>query len=130
MQISLRLSSLSIVLAALISILPGATIQQVSHEEYDRWFRELSNWGRWGKEDQAGAVNLITPAKRKQAAALVKDGVSISLEHPEKTEKTSNNPPPFGHVMAASGLQPDALFVFDTYTVSFHGINHSHFDAL
>ena len=29
---------------------------------------ELSNWGRWGKEDQMGAVNLITPAKRKQAA--------------------------------------------------------------
>ena len=29
---------------------------------------ELSNWGRWGKQDQLGAINLITPAKRKQAA--------------------------------------------------------------
>src|SRR5436190_12770573 len=45
----------------------------------------LSNWGRWGKDDELGAVNLITPAKRKQAAALVREGVSISLakDYPE-----------------------------------------------
>ena len=39
---------------------------------------ELSNWGRWGKEDQMGTVNLITPAKRKEAAALVKEGVPLA----------------------------------------------------
>ncbi len=32
--------------------------------DYDRWKTELSNWGRWGKDDQIGALNLITPAKR------------------------------------------------------------------
>jgi hypothetical protein len=42
---------------------------------------ELSNWGRWGKTDQIGAVHLITPAKRQEAAALVKEGYSISLAH-------------------------------------------------
>ena len=41
--------------------------------------KELSNWGRWGKDDQLGAINLITPAKRKQAAGLVKDGTVIAL---------------------------------------------------
>ncbi len=41
---------------------------------------ELSNWGRWGKDDQAGTVNLITNAKRKQAAALVKEGISVSVD--------------------------------------------------
>ena len=46
----------------------------VSAEQYQRWKTELSNWGRWGKDDQIGALNLITPAKRRQAAALVKDG--------------------------------------------------------
>jgi hypothetical protein len=51
----------------------------VTEAEYDRWKKELSNWGRWGKDDQIGALNLITPAKRRQAAALVKDGVSVSL---------------------------------------------------
>ena len=28
------------------------------------WIRERRNWGRWGKDDQQGAMNLVTPAKR------------------------------------------------------------------
>ena len=43
--------------------------------------KEVSNWGRWGPDDEMGASNLITPAKRKQAAALVKEGISVSLAH-------------------------------------------------
>ena len=39
--------------------------------DYHRALKELSNWGRWGNDDELGAANLITPAKRKQAAALV-----------------------------------------------------------
>ena len=35
---------------------PPVTIEQV-----DRWESELSNWGRWGKNDERGALNLITP---------------------------------------------------------------------
>jgi len=38
----------------------------------------LSNWGRWGQDDELGTINLITPEKRKRAAALVKDGVPVS----------------------------------------------------
>ena len=51
----------------------------VTKAEYERWQTELSNWGRWGKDDELGTLNLITPAKRAQAAALVKDGVTVSL---------------------------------------------------
>ena len=40
---------------------------------------EVSNWGRWGKDDQLGAINLITAEKRRQAAQLVKVGESVSL---------------------------------------------------
>jgi hypothetical protein len=39
----------------------------------------ISNWGRWGTDDELGTLNLITPEKRKSAAALVRDGVSVSL---------------------------------------------------
>ena len=42
------------------------------------WMTSLSNWGRWGEDDQLGCLNLITPAKRKQAASLVLDGVAVS----------------------------------------------------
>src|SRR5438105_2360605 len=52
-----------------------------TEEDFNRATKELSNWGRWGKDDELGAANFITPAKRKQAAALVKEGVAISLAH-------------------------------------------------
>jgi hypothetical protein len=32
--------------------------------EFDELFRQVSNWGRWGKDDQLGSANLVTEAKR------------------------------------------------------------------
>jgi hypothetical protein len=52
---------------------------RMTKEEFEKLMKELSNWGRWGKDDQLGTVNLITPEKRKQAARLVKEGISLSL---------------------------------------------------
>jgi hypothetical protein len=52
----------------------------VTKAQVDRWMTDVSNWGRWGKDDQLGAVNLITPEKRRQAMALAKTGTVISLE--------------------------------------------------
>ena len=40
---------------------------QVTREQYERWKTELSNWGRWGADDEVGALNLITPAKPYRA---------------------------------------------------------------
>ena len=60
---------------------------------------ELSNWGRWGKDDQIGAVNLITAAKRKQAAALVREGFAVSLARETNTEKAEDNSDPYEHTM-------------------------------
>ncbi len=51
----------------------------VTAEQFDRWMTELSNWGRWGDDDELGTLNLVTPAKRVQAAALVTEGVTVSL---------------------------------------------------
>ena len=51
----------------------------VSQAQYDRWIDELSNWGRWGPDDEVGAFNLITPARRAAAAALVTEGFTVSL---------------------------------------------------
>ena len=51
----------------------------VSQTQYDRWIDELSNWGRWGPDDELGAFNLITPTKRATAAALVSEGFTVSL---------------------------------------------------
>jgi kynurenine formamidase len=66
----------------------------VSAAEYERWQVELSNWGRWGKDDELGALNLITPAKRRAAAALVKEGITVSLASNASTEKDVDIPCP------------------------------------
>ena len=55
---------------------------EVSKAQVQRWMTELSNWGRWGKDDQLGTLNLITPQKRQQALALAKRGLVVSLEQP------------------------------------------------
>jgi kynurenine formamidase len=95
---------------------------QTTKADYDRWKTELSNWGRWGKDDQVGAVNLITAAKRRQAAALVKEGFSVSLARDVDTEKAVDNPQPYEHRMLAIGT--------DRFGVAFHGVAHTHLDSL
>ena len=96
----------------------------------DRWMQELSNWGRWGKDDQMGTVNLITPAKRKAAAALVKEGYSVSLSSDAETVKSADNEFPFGHEMIATGNDSNPMFGMDIYTTRYHGKVLTHLDAL
>ncbi len=63
-----------------------------NEEDFHRAMKELSNWGRWGDDDELGAANLISPAKRKQALALAKEGVAISLAHDVAQEKAADAP--------------------------------------
>jgi kynurenine formamidase len=98
--------------------------------DIDRWMKELSNWGRWGKADEIGSVNLITAVRRQEAAALVKDGLSVSLSHDALEEKAPDNPEPFGHKMTFTGAHPNGDWFMDEYTVSFHGLAHTHMDSL
>jgi kynurenine formamidase len=103
---------------------PGAPARPrtVTAQEYERWKKDLSNWGRWGREDQIGALNLITPAKRRQAASLVKEGVSVSLAGDADTVKAVDNPNPWEHTMLGIGS--------DRLAISYHGIAHTHLDSL
>ncbi len=41
--------------------------------------RNVSNWGRFGEDDELGTANLITPEKRLQAARCVRSGEALSL---------------------------------------------------
>jgi len=42
----------------------------------------LSNWGRWGDDDQLGCLNLVTPEVVRHAATLAKTGKAYSLGMP------------------------------------------------
>src|SRR5262245_27324336 len=74
----------------------SANLSTVTKAQFERWMTELSNLGRWGKEDERGALNLITVDKRRQAAALAKNGLMVSLSRPirdQKPESTSGPRP-------------------------------------
>ena len=106
----------------------GGPNHTVTQADMDRWKVELSNWGRWGKEDQKGTLNLITPAKRKQAAGLVKEGFAVSLARDAATEKDSDNPAPYEDVMIRDGSMRTSAS--DRIAVQFHGLAHTHLDSL
>ena len=95
----------------------------------DQWTTEISNWGRWGEDDQLGTLNLITPAKRRQAAALVSEGITVSLASDLSKEENVNNPYPLEHTLF-TGEEGGAGYAMDTYTIRYHGLIHSHVDAL
>ena len=87
-------------------------------------FREINNWRRWGADDERGTMNLVTPQKVREAAALVRRGVTVSLAHNPMTDGAPDNPATsFTHTMAASRRT-------DTYQFTYHGYGVSHMDSL
>jgi kynurenine formamidase len=60
--------------------------QTLTESDVIKMMDSLSNWGRWGADDQLGTLNLITPAKRVQAARLVQDGVPVTCARPIGTD--------------------------------------------
>lgn len=55
------------------------TVKQVDvHELAER----VSNWGKWGAEDEVGTVNYITPERLVEAASLIRKGKVFSLGIP------------------------------------------------
>ena len=51
-------------------------------EDFRELGKRLSNWGRWGAEDERGTLNLITPDKLVAAAGLVRKGAVFDLGIP------------------------------------------------
>jgi kynurenine formamidase len=55
---------------------------KVTRELLYEYCEKFRNWGKWGPDDQIGALNYITPEKVRQAAGLVKQGKVISMMLP------------------------------------------------
>jgi len=122
------------------TLLPNPSTQDPAHrttyEEVIRLETALSNWNRWGADDERGALNLVTAGKTRQAARLVRDGVAVSLAHFASLEKAIDNFQ-FGetrHTMWNPGGQPwnngRARAVTDTISFGTHDGTLSHMDAL
>ncbi len=123
---------IAIISALLLALFAGSLAAQapakpLTKADIDRMMKELSNWGRWGKEDQMGTVNLITAASRKAAVKLVTEGVSVSMARDTNSKKDLDNPNPFVVKMSPP---VGGEFNMDEQTVFFHGFAVSHLDSL
>lgn len=99
-----------------------------SGDDFRRAMDELSNWGRWGPDDELGAANFITPAKRTAAARLVREGISVSLAHDIPQEQA----PEGGAFLEREVLNIRSGGASDryAYTGTYHGVVHSHLDSV
>jgi hypothetical protein len=114
--------------AARIATAPPLTIEQVN-----KWETELSNWGKWGPDDERGSLNYVTTQKTAEASRLVKDGVVVTLARFASLEKAADNFN-FGetkhwmtNVDPQTGRVRGAL---DGVTYGIHDGTNSHLDAL
>jgi kynurenine formamidase len=102
-------------------------------EDFVQLMTQLSNWNRWGKDDQLGAINLITPKKRKEAVSLVKDGASFSMARNAEVAGAIDNPQPIISKMTRVGVGSSTTGIGntgDTFFISYHGYAHTHMDSL
>jgi len=125
--VSILVCSLAITTATIGDAASQPSRPPVSEAQFAAWQKQLSNWGRWGKDDEIGTLNLITPAKRKAAFALVKEGVPVSLSTNTAMEKAIDVPCPAEWAMLT------ATDTGATDRVAFpciHGAASTHLDSL
>ena len=97
---------------------------RVTLADLKRWEKELSNWGGWGPGDQRGTLNLITPARSREAARLARDGVTVNLQHFVEWEPSRDSwrMAPAERWHTGAGL--------DAWSFATHDGTLSHMDAL
>lgn len=103
-----------------------------------RMMDTLSNWGRWGADDQMGTLNLITPERRLAAARQVTDGVPVTCARPISTEITADTTVQPLRFMVDSGegrdtASPDRILqrrgAAEFIGMVFHGYTITHVDT-
>ena len=99
-------------------------------DEVMGYLRDRRNWGRWGENGSAGAMNLITAEKRLAAAALARNGRTVSLSRAWAVEPRAENPRPAQHFMSVMDRGNGGGAAMDFYGVFYHGTATTHIDAL
>jgi kynurenine formamidase len=111
-------------------VAPGWTPEMAA--EFTALVGPLSNWGRWGADDQLGTVNLVTPQCAARAAARVGSGECVALGRPLTTRAAADNRDPLLHLMKSSGEAAPAIggsHASDWLGLAFHGFAVTHLDS-
>jgi kynurenine formamidase len=104
---------------------------RLSPDQLRKVFDSISNWGRWGKDDERGALNFITNRKRAEAARLAQSGEVVSMALPLATTPAPDNETPVTHLMIQADAPADGVGgCADYFAISHHGFMTTHLDAL
>ena len=71
---------------------------------------EGANWGDFGPDDQIGRLNLISPERRRAAAAEVREGIAFCLSLPLDVPRAVLNPRRFPPALSCSMRGEDPAF--------------------
>ncbi|MDL5159222.1 cyclase family protein [Actinomycetospora termitidis] len=102
------------------------------------WFDTLSNWGRWGDDDERGTLNLVTDEVRLAAARAVRGGRSVSCgwEVAGDDLERSTTTCPCAADMPGAEQMPDRFhrdrhwgFSSERLGLAYHGNSITHLDA-
>ncbi len=109
------------------------------HDEVLGYFETLSNWGRWGPDDEAGTLNYVSDAKRLEAARLIREGRSVSCSLVLGTERQPDQilgaPQRYMIVTGESAHPADPPSSakwgpIEYFGLTFHGFTVTHVDSL
>ncbi len=107
---------------------------EMSAAEFRELFERVSNWGRWGPDDERGALNLLTTDRVGAAAQLVRSGETVTISRTLDTEQEPDNPFPADHHMTMltdEDIGSGTLrFAKDYVGLDYHNDSHTHIDAL
>lgn len=100
-------------------------------------FERIKNWDRWGRDDERGTLNYLTPELVAAAAAgCVKSGRAVSCARDFPVHPHPENPFPAQHHMVVAGDDPcvpgghGLETAMDYIGIAFHGMASTHIDAL
>jgi kynurenine formamidase len=116
----------------------------LSAEEVLGYVEQVSNWGRWGPDDQRGTLNLITDEHRVAAARLVTDGRAVSCarvirgryDDPDRTAQlfwlATGEAACHSHegLPRSQRVRGDMANAAEYLGMVFHGLETTHVDAL
>ena len=99
----------------------------------DSLMDRVSNWGRWGSDDDLGTLNHLTEQRARAALSLPKQGRTVACGRTLSPKPSSFGDPPLQHHMLSSGDESPtrgAHVMADWFGLQPHGAAITHLDAL